>query len=256
MTTTIDARKAYFGIHGWGGAGKTWLAHTLPGPRLALETEMGGLDTKDREDRDVRLQLWDPATAAVPTGLDETDTVIVSVRDLKVLAPIMQLLESGNHPFESVILDSFTELQNMLKEAVANPGKEYNPNATFDQQAWGRLKNHGGIILRDLRDLTWPEAAKPINVAVVMYSDDEAIPVVPLLEGGIRKGMQGWFDIIGYLFTVVVPETKEEIRVLQISRDPNAIAKCRLHLVKAKYGSHIERPDLAVVLNTLNGESK
>ena len=249
-------RKAYFGIHGWGGAGKTWLAHTLPGPRLALETEMGAFDTADREDREVRITLWDPLTEPVPTGLEAKDTVVVGIRDLTKIGAVMALLEGGQHPFESLILDSFTEMQDMLKRNVASPGEQYNPNATFDMQAWGRLKNHGSMMLRDLRDLTWPDAIKPINVAVVMYSDDESVPAVPLLEGGIRKAMNGWFDLVGYLFTSVHPETKSEIRVLQIARDNTAIAKCRLHSVKVAYGTHIEHPDLAEILKTLNKEKQ
>lgn len=250
---TDITRKAYFGIHGWGGAGKTWLAHTLPGPRLALETEMGAFDTADREDREVNIILWDPLSEPIPEGLSTADTVIVGIRDLRKIRPLITMLESGQHPFESVILDSFTEMQAMLKTQVANPGGEYDPNGIFDHQAWGRLKNHGGQILRDLRDLTWPDSKKPVNVAVVMYSDDEAVPAVPLLEGGIRKALNGWFDLVGYLFTAVHPETKQEIRVLQIARDHTAIAKCRLHSVKVKYGTHIESPDLGEILDTLNG---
>lgn len=249
----IEHRKAYFGIHGWGGAGKTWLAHTLPGPRLVLDTEMGAFDTEDREDREVRIRLWDPLKEPVPADLTPADTVVVGIRDLSKIQPIMRVLESGQHPFESLILDSFSEMQAMMKTLVANPGEQYDPNAVFDHQAWGRLKNHGGILLRDIRDLTWPDAVKPINAAVVLYSDDESIPAVPLVEGGIRKAMPGWFDLFGYLFTSIHPDTKDEIRVLQIRRDATAIAKCRLHLVKKTYGSYIEHPDLTEILNTLNG---
>ena len=245
-------RKMYVAIHGWGGAGKTWLAHTLPGPRLCLETEMGAFDTADRGDREVRITLWDPLTEPVPTGLTEADTVIVSIRDLTKVRAMISLLESGKHPFESVILDSFSEMQAMMKTMVASPGNEYDPNAVFDHQSWGRLKNHGGMLLRDLRDLTWPDAAKPVNVAVVMFSDEESIPAVPLLEGGIRKAMVGWFDIVGYLYTARLPDTKEEVRIWQIARDATASAKCRLHKVKLAYGTHIEYPDLTEILNVLN----
>ncbi len=250
---TVTDRKAYFGLHGWGGAGKTWLAHTLPGPRLVLDTEGGSFDTQYREDREVRLSLWNPMTEPVPTNLGPTDTVIVGIEDLNMLRALMQLLKGGQHPFESIIVDSFSETQALIKTLVASPGNEYDPNAVFDHQAWGRLKNHGGILLRELRDLTKPQAAKPVNVAVVFYSDNETVPAVPLLEGGIRKQVVGWLDLLGYLFTVEHPDTKEEIRVLQIARSQVAEAKCRPHLVKVKYGTHIEHPDLEEILNTLNG---
>ena len=252
---TVTDRKAYIGIHGWSGAGKSWLASSAPGPRLVLEAEMGVFDTVHHPDHTINIKLWNPLTEPVPEDLTPDDSVVVSIRDLSKIRPIMQLLESGNHQFETVIVDSFTEIQAMLKTIVASPGEEYDPNATFDMQAWGRLKNHGGILLRDLRDLTWPDAVKPINAVVVMFSDDETIPSVPLLEGGIRKAMFGWFDIVGYLFTAAIPDTLpiQKIRVMQIERDATAMAKCRPHLVKVKHGSHVESPDLTEIINTLNG---
>lgn len=250
---TLTNRKAYFGIHGWSGAGKTWLANTLPGPRLALEAEMGVFDTEAREDREVRIQVWDPKTDPVPTDLGPEDTVVVEMRGLALLRPIMQLLEAGNHPFESVILDSFSEMQDALKRELQSPGGVYDPNAIFDQQAWGRLKNHSGLLLRDLRELTWPSAKKPINIAVVFFSDNETVPATPLLEGGTRKQLPGWFDLLGFLYTGYDPDTEEEVRVLKIARDQSAEAKCRLHLVKKTYGKLIKNPDLTEILNTLNG---
>lgn len=255
---TEPYRHAFFGIHGWWGAGKTWLAHTLPGPRLALDTEHGTIDIRDRTDRPVgRVISWDPLTAPVPTDLGPDDTCYVNIRNLAKLNAVLLLLESGNHPFNSAVLDSGTEMQAMVKTQVANPGKEYDPNAVFDQQAWGRLKNHGGLTFRRLRDLTVEgETPKPISVAIVLGSDNEAIPAAPLLEGGLRKQVAGWFDLFGYLFTHTHPETKEELRVLQIVTTPTAVAKCRLHSVKVKYGPFIENPDLSEILNTLNGGTK
>lgn len=247
-------RKIFVGIHGWGGAGKTWLAHTLPGPRLEATTENGSWDTAHRTDRVIRCRRWDPLTEPVPADLTPEDTVIVNIRDLESFGALIMLLKSGNHPFESFILDSFTSMQGKVKKVVAAPGHDYDPNAVFDHQAWGRLKNNGLLLLEELMNLTWPDSPKPINVGVVMFSDEESVPAVPLLEGGVRKGLVGLFDLFGYLFTAIHPETKEEIRVLQIARSPDAQAKCRLHSVKVKYGTHIEQPDLIEILATLNTE--
>lgn len=249
----INERAVYVAIHGWSGAGKTWLAHTAPGPRLVLDTENGSLDTVDLPGHKRVISHWDPTTEPAPTGLKPEDTLVVNIRDLRRLKAAMVILEAGKHEFESVILDSFTEMQAMMKTHVADPGKDYNPDAVFDQQAWGRLKNHGSLLLRDLRDLTWPDAQKRVNVVVVMGSDTEALPARPLLEGGVRKQLPYWFDLVGYLFTAIEPETKEEVRVLQIAKTPDAEAKCRLHSVKVAYGAFIERPDLTNILLTLNG---
>lgn len=245
-------RAIYVALHGWSGAGKTWLAHTLPGPRLVLDAENGSWDVEAREDKDIEVLWWDPLTQPVPVDPGDDVSVVANIRDLNVLMVLMKLLRSGEHPFTSVILDSFTEMQAMLKTKVADPGKDYDPNAIFDQQAWGRLKNHGGLILRDLRDLTWPDSKKRVHVAVVMGSDTENLPARPLLEGGVRKNLHSWFDMVGYLFTSYNGEIGEELRVLQIAKTQDAEAKCRLHNVKKTYGVFIERPDLAEVVRIVN----
>lgn len=243
---TSPDRRIIVGIHGWWGAGKTWLAHTLPGPRLVLDTEGGSKDVAF-----ANVRSWDPMTEPVPTDLGPEDSIFINIRDFGKAQAAMSLLQSGNHPFESVILDSFTEMQALLKEKVANPGHEYDPGATFDFQAWGRLKNFGGLLIRDLRDLTWDDSPKPVNVAVVMGSDTENIPARPLLEGGLRKQLLGFFDLFGYLFTAQ-GQDGTEVRVLQIASSSTAEAKCRLHMVKSTYGTHIENPNLSAILAATN----
>jgi hypothetical protein len=255
---TDTNRRIMVAVHGWWGSGKTWFAHTAPGPRLVLDMEGGSEDVQTHQ------LFWDPLTNTLttPSGSESgwaevTDdtSVIVDIQKAATVQHVLTYLEEGDHPFNSVVFDSLTETQKQLKQAVASPDDEYDPNAVFDMQAWGRLLNHGELVVRRLRDLTRKHAARRVNVVVVMGSDTEAIPVRPLLQGALRKSLAGFFDLEGYLYTAVNKETGEEARIMQISPSSEAEAKCRLHLLKVKHGTHIINPDMREMLAVVNGGS-
>jgi hypothetical protein len=215
-------------VHGGWGVGKTWLVHSMPGPRLILDTEGGW------EDVEVPTLLWDPLSEPLPTGIDEDTSVIVEVTDLPTMKEAIRVLKTGEHSFVSFGLDSLTESQKQLKTRVADLNNEYDPNAIFDQQAWGRLLNHGELIVRDLRDLTRAGATKRMHGLVVMGSDTEMVPIKPLLQGALRKSLAGFFRLEGYLFRAV-NDGGEDIRVMNISPAQGAEAKSNLHLVNMFY---------------------
>ena len=241
--TSSDYRRISVLIHGWWGAGKSWLASTAPGPRLVLDTEGGFYDTPGDH------IVWDPTTP-IPSKLDKDTSVIVDVQDWADVERVRDTL-AGEHPFQSVIVDSLHELQNLLKRAVATPGRQYNPNATFEMQAWGRLLNNMGEFLRDLRNLTRPGAHQRVNVVLVSGTNDEIVPAKPLLEGGIRKVLVGFYDVVGYL-TEAKDQNQNDVRVLQIAPTPLAVAKCRLHNLQVKHGSQIVNPDIRKMLAVVN----
>ena len=250
-------RTVMVGIHGWWGSGKTWLAHSTPGPRLTFEMEGGSEDIQQHKLywEPVSNVLVDDADSVVDWDAVTDDTsVIVDISDYNVVAHLLTILEAGRHPFNSVVFDSLTENQKQLKEMVATPGESYDPNAVFDQQAWGRLLNNGELIIRRLRNLTRKSATKRINVVIVMGSDTESTPVKPLLQGALRKSLAGFLDLEGYLYTALDLESKEEARLLQITPSATAEAKCRLHNVKVEYGTHIVNPDMRDILAVVNGE--
>lgn len=229
--------------HGWWGSGKSWFAATAPGPRLVLDTEGGFYDTPGTH------VVWNPLDPL--PDVDKDTSVIVDVQDWGTVEMLRDVLRSGNHPFESVIIDSLHELQDQLKRAVAKPGETYNPNATFEMQAWGRLLNNMALFLRELRDLSRPSSARPVNIVLVAGTDDEKIPAKPLLEGGVRKLIAGWYDVVGYM-TEAKNQANEEVRVLQIAPGPTAVAKCRLHNLKERYGTEIVNPDFRKMLAVVN----
>mgnify|MGYP003119386483 FL=1 len=244
MSTKKDYRHISMFIHGWWGAGKSWLSASAPAPRLVLDTEGGYHDTAGKH------ILWNPQEP-LPQELDKETSVIVDVNEWSVVESVMNILRSGDHPFETIIIDSVHELQDQLKRVIANPDGQYDPNAVFQHQAWGRLKNNMGLLFRELRDFTRPTSAKRVNVVLVCGSDDELIPHKPLLEGGSRKVVTGFYDIVGYLRTAR-DEKQQEVRVLQITPNSSAVAKCRLHNLQVAYGSEIVNPDIKKMIAVVN----
>ena len=118
-------------------------------------------------------------------------------------------------------------------------------------QAWGRLLNNMALFLRELRDLSRPSSPRPVNVVPVAGTDDEKVPAKPLLEGGVRKLIAGWYDVVGYM-TEAKDQNQEEVRVLQIAPGPLAVAKCRLHNLKVRWGTDIVNPDIRKMLAVVN----
>ncbi len=238
-----DYRRISVFIHGWWGSGKSWLAASAPGPRLVLDTEGGSRDTPGDH------ILWDPRTP-IPTKLTKDSTVRVDATCWDDIENVRDILRHS-HPFQSFIVDSVHELQEMLKQTVATPGEAYNPDSVFDRQAWGRLRNHMGLFFREVRDLTRQGGQPPINVILVSGTDDEMIPNKPMLEGASRKIVVSFYDVVGYLRTAFDQHNKE-VRVLQISPSATVVAKCRLHNLKVRYGHEIVNPTIPQMLHVVN----
>jgi hypothetical protein len=234
-----DYRHIIVAIHGDWGSGKSWLADTAPGPRLIIDAEGGTLDTPSKK------VVWDPHKPIPKCG--KNDSVVVSVREWGTIDLVRQVLTSGEHPFNSVVVDSLTEIQKRLKDRLSQ-----GPEAVFDQQSWGKLLNHMELWIRELRDLTWWDSVKPINVVIVTGTDDEIVPYRPMFQGGLRKSYPGFFDIVGYL-TVADDADKNAEWHMQIRPNQIAKAKCRLHAVSVAFpqGS-IPAPTIGKILAIVN----
>jgi hypothetical protein len=241
-----DYRRVTVLVHGWWGAGKSWFAATAPGPRLVIDAEGGFHDTPGTSVE------WRPGEPY--PEMDKDTSVIVPVYTWADVHAVMTVL-TAEHPFESVIIDSLHELQDLLKQAVAEPGEAYDPNATFEWQAWGRLKNNMGVLCRQLRDMARGGYPTKVNVVLVSGTDDEKIPAKPLLEGGARKVIASFYDIIGYM-TMAKDDKGEDVRILQVQPTPAAQAKCRLHNVKVKWDAVIPSPDVKKILAVTNQSPK
>lgn len=214
MTTAIQVRQtATFLIHGDSGAGKSWLGDTAPGPRLILDAEGGAGFTPSTK------YSWDPMREN-PPAITGNDSVIVLVRDFAMMQRIFQWINSGQHPFKSIVFDSLTEIQKRCKDNIQ--GQQ------FRQQDWGTLLAEMETMIRQYRDIAKMEPANPLDVAVFVTTSmtDNRNTFRPNVQGQLRLTLPQFVDVVGFLYTAPNAEGHLD-RVLMTQPFPGYIAKDR-----------------------------
>ena len=152
MTDDAMQRSVSMLIHGPSKAGKSTLAATAPGPRLLLDAEHG------HKFLPIKIRYWEPHDE--PPVVDGTwDTVVVVVRKYDDVLNVYRWLQSGQHPFKSLIMDSISEIQAKCLEQIA--GREQ-----VKTQQWGDLLRHMTGLMRDIRDLT-VHPTNPLTAVVI-----------------------------------------------------------------------------------------
>ncbi len=223
-------------VYGPSKAGKSTLASTSPYPRLILDVEGGSRFLP------IVSKLWDPLTENPPEADGTWDTVVVVTRDYETMLRTYQWLQSGKHPFKSLIIDSVSELQVKLIEQIA--GREQ-----MQMQAWGNLLRQFTGLMRDLRDLTM-HPTNPLSavVLVAMEREDKDGQKRPYLQGQSGVTLPYLTDITGYLSVETVhnpdptlPDYK--VRRLHITPDDKYVAGER---VGGRLGGTVEQGDLSI----------
>lgn len=238
MTETLAAV-----IHGESGAGKSYFAGTAPGPRLVLDAEGGSRFIKQNR----RKVTWNPLTEEPPKADGSWDACFVNVLSWKQLYAAYQWLASGKHDFNSVVLDSLTEVQKRLVDDIA--GVE-QPTL----QDWGTIGRNLEDMIRKFRDLTFHET-NPINVIMLCLSHLRDNETRPFLKGQIELTLPAFVDVVGYLYTEVSTTEGNKIdRKMLIEPVNNIIAKDRTGALVEKYGPVIHDADFGVWLEILEAE--
>lgn len=217
-------------IHGESGAGKSWFADTAPAPRLVLDAEGGSQFTPSRP-----KVLWNPASYAPPgvqgcePGQEEVPaTTRVIVRDWQSLQRVSQWLESGNHHFKSVGVDSLTEIQKRIQDRIAGTGQMQTHN-------WGELLREMEKLIRDMRDLVM-HPTNPLQAVVVLaLTSEKGGKLRPHLQGQIVTTLPGFVDVVGYLWAEA-DANGQPVRKLLIQPVQNFVAKDRTDVLTNTYG--------------------
>lgn len=258
-------RCIYMMIHGAYGAGKTTLAHTVPGPRIILDTEGGSYDVGiplevwDKESKDTPYVRWAIGEEEAPdlTTLPPNVSVIVDITSWDVWRQAFDFLREGKHGYRSVVVDSITELQRQLKEQIRGDLSLHNyQKTTYD--TWDQLQVFLENDLRRLRDLTRPSAKTPVNAILVASTNVEERPMRPILQGGMRRTLPGFLDIQAFLRVEfwTDPESGNESERWVLDLSPGnmsqAEVKCRPRAVKAKYGTEMWDPTIRKILREIN----
>jgi len=165
-------------LYGQTGAGKSWLAATAPKP-LVLLTEANG---------------------HASVAHSNPEALVVPVRTMEELDVILRSIHTGEmqkaHQFETLVIDSMTELQRLLKMKILS-----RSNRTKMQLAdWGDLANEMVRYIRAIRDLPCHVVCTALQDSYV--EDDSGKRFVqPSFEGKKTVSViSQFFNAVGLLY--------------------------------------------------------
>ena len=173
-------------VHGTPKIGKSWLGESCPGPVLVLDGE-GSTDYLKRKNR---IQ-WNPQDPP-PANLGPDDLVVVRALTWHTVMLVTQWLQSGKHEFNSFVIDTLTELQKQCKATIASGGFD-------DTRQWGQLLEKMELTARQWATLV-DHPTKPLYAVVCITQTEERDKIQrPDVQGGLRRSLGSFFDVIGYL---------------------------------------------------------
>ena len=182
-----------FLLEGLQKAGKTSLGDTGLAPRFCLDSEAGVLWTPSRK------TWWDPARQTVPVADGSWDTCIVPVYDHEVPFRVLDILRTGQHPFNSGTLDSVSNIQ----QRVIHGMRGLKP---MQQADWGQLlrvinamiTGYGDLVTNPVRKLwsvTFIAGAKQGQAgryrAMLQGQSQDYVPYVPEVTGWVYPAPDG-----------------------------------------------------------------
>lgn len=216
--------------------GKSWLGDTTPAPRLVLDAEGGSLFTPSRKVE------WN--TTQEPPVADGTwDTAIVRVLSYRNVQQAFQWLNSGKHPFRSVVIDSVSEVQQRCVDDIAGINQ-------MQQQDWGTLLRTVSALVRQFRDLT----AHPLNpldqVIFVAMSNHKDGLIRPHVQGQLLTTFPYYVDLCAYL-DMVTAEDGTKFRRLFCGSFNGYETGNRLG---GRIPDFIDNPNLSEMLAMIRGE--
>lgn len=222
-------------VHGDTKVGKTTFSVTAPYPRLALDVE-GGYRFLP-----ITTRKWDPAREDPPIADGTWDTCVVDCRDYQTFLRVYQWLQLGRHQFNSVIIDSLSELQTKCLEQIAGRGQ-------VQMQQYGELARTFTGMMRDLRDLlTHP--TRPLEAVVITAMTVERDGKYgPFLTGQSKTVAPYLFDIVGALVVEEYPNVDPtqppvQYRRMHIGHHNKYITGER---VQGRLGAVVEAADLNI----------
>lgn len=231
-------------IHGNSKAGKSYLSATAPGPRLLLDAEHG------HKFLPIKIKYWNPATEEPPVPDGTWDTAVVVVRDYDTVLQVYRWLQSGQHPFRSLIMDSISEIQTQCLEKLA--GRDQ-----VKMQQWGELLRHMTGLMRDLRDLTMHPTNPLTAVVITAMTVHKDGMWRPYLQGQSATSAPYFFDVCGYLSVEEFPhpdptQPPYAVRRLYITPNSQFVAGER---VGGRLGDIVEQSDLNIesMINKIYG---
>lgn len=216
-------------------SGKSTLGDTTPGPRLVLDAEMGSRFTPSKKVE------WDPVRYAPPEPDGSWDTAIVPVHSYTTVLKAYEWLNSGKHPFRSVVMDSISEVQQRLADSLVGT----NP---LQLQDWGTMLRQASDLVRKFRDLT-THPVKPLAAVlfIAMAHQRNDGTWHPHVQGQLKTTLPYYVDLLTHLQAVTL-EDGSVVRRLIIGPTPGYETGER---VGGRLGHFIDNPRIADMLDVI-----
>lgn len=228
-------------VHASSKAGKSSLSVTAPAPRVYCDVESAArfLEAEGR----IKAKKWDPFKEPPPVYDGTWDTAVVYTRDFDTVLEVYKVLNSGNHPFKSLIIDSISELQFRYVDK-----KTGRTQPTMQQ--WGSVYRDVGGFVRDIRDLTM-HPIKPLE-AVVIVAMTRLIDgkYAPWAQGQLQTVLPYLLDATTYLYVDNDSETGKPIRMLLTQPADQFEAGNR---ISTKLPIVIREPNISSMIDTVFG---
>jgi len=245
-------------IHSDTKVGKSTYAATAPKPMLLLDAEAAY-----RFLPGVKV-FWDPMREPPPVPgqgriepqADATvysvdwEICVVLVREYSVMVRAFEWLNSGSHPFISVVVDSISEIQKRLKDSLRTLDEQ------MDMKKWGQVLDHMEWLVRGLRDLT-EHPTRPIQAVIMTAMTTQRDGKWrPYVQGQLATTMPYFLDVIGYMYVQEIQnddptQPGRKIRRLLVTPHPQFEAGER---VQGRLGDVVDEPTVTKMLDMVFGE--
>jgi hypothetical protein len=234
-------------VYGASKCGKSTFGATGPYPRLMLDVEAGARFLP------IQAVTWDPMRDHPPVADGTWDTCVVPVRDYDAVLKVYSWLQSGQHQFKSLTIDSISELQVKCIDNLVGADQ-------MKMQDWGTLLRHMSGLLRDIRDLTM-HPTNPLEAVVLtsMARTGQDGRFHPYLQGQVATIAPYLFDVIGFIrmeeFQHPDP-TQGTYKVRRMYVESTNFAEAG-ERVQGRLGTVVEQADMdvTIMINKIYGES-
>jgi hypothetical protein len=227
----VEERSPNFNlmIYGRSGVGKTYLAATA----IAVQ-EMR------------RVLFIDVEGGTMTLRKTMSDVELVRVTTWKSVQDVYNELCAGGHGFNTVILDSLTEIQkfnmSQIMQNLVDSGKEQDADVPSLRE-WGKNLEQTRRFVRAFRDL-------PVNVIFTALEREDkdrmGRPIrLPSLSGKMAQEVAAFLDIV--LYYAVKEVDGEQVRVLQSAATESTVAKDRSGMLPPA----MVNPDMATLYDLI-----
>jgi hypothetical protein len=185
----LRAQGLCAGVHAFPKMGKSSLGVSGPRPVLLVDVESAGFWVPGRK------IYWDPARQTVPAYDGSWDIAIVTVQDVATLWALQRTLLSGQHPFNSVSVDSVPAVAHRAMMSMAGRRK-------MERDDWGQLLRDVLAVIIGFKDLL----VHPVNqVWAITYVfpthyDHRTRKWRPYLQGQSADLAPYQFDLMGWMY--------------------------------------------------------